>query len=122
MLLIFRRGVWDLPKGKKEEHESRIECARREVSEEVGCPLPEAYNELIRTYHEYEREGIQYGKTTHWYSMQTEMIRGFEPEKREGIEKTEWVPLDEARRRVGFENLVEVLLAFEEWYEENRRE
>lgn len=120
VLLIFRRGVWDLPKGKKEEDESVRACARREVAEEVGCPLPKAYDKLTLTYHEYEEDGVRYGKTTHWFPMQTETDRGFEPEKREGIVKVEWYPLDEARKKLGFGNLVEVLDAFESWYRDKR--
>lgn len=120
VLLIFRRGVWDLPKGKKEEGETARDCARREVSEEVGCPLPTAREEVATTYHEYEREGVRYGKSTHWYPMQTEMEGAFKPEREEGIDKAEWYSLAEARQKVGFENLVDVLDAFERWYE-NRK-
>ena len=36
ILLIFRNGVWDLPKGKLEKGESIEMCASREVSEETG--------------------------------------------------------------------------------------
>src|SRR4051812_48020306 len=36
MLFIFRRGKWDLPKGKLEEGEDLEECAVREVEEETG--------------------------------------------------------------------------------------
>ena len=36
VLLIFRRGSWDLPKGKKEKGEKRKQTALREVQEETG--------------------------------------------------------------------------------------
>src|SRR5947209_9353514 len=36
ILLIFRRGKWDLPKGKLEAGESLQECAIRELKEETG--------------------------------------------------------------------------------------
>ena len=35
-LLIYRRGFWDLPKGKLDLGESIPECAVREVQEETG--------------------------------------------------------------------------------------
>ena len=35
VLLIFRRGKWDLPKGKLDDNESLLECAVREVKEET---------------------------------------------------------------------------------------
>lgn len=120
VLLIYRKGVWDLPKGKLEEGESVRECARREVSEEVGCPMPETYEEIARTYHEYDEGDLRMGKTTHWFSMETNISSGFKPEAREGIEKAEWYTLTDAKKRVGFDNLRTVLLGFEEWYAKKR--
>jgi len=117
VLLIFRRGVWDLPKGKKEPDESVESCARREVAEEVGCPLPDLMTELTQTYHEYEQSDARFGKTTHWYAMKTGIETGFEPEEREGIERVQWVPLEVAKTKVEFRNLVDVLEAFESWHE-----
>src|SRR5688572_13984023 len=36
VLLIFRRGVWDLPKGKQDPGETLAQTALREVREETG--------------------------------------------------------------------------------------
>ena len=36
ILMIFRRGKWDLPKGKLDEGETLEQCALREVKEETG--------------------------------------------------------------------------------------
>ncbi len=36
ILFIFRRGKWDLPKGKNDGDEIPRECAVREVKEETG--------------------------------------------------------------------------------------
>lgn len=112
VLLIYRRGVWDLPKGKVEEGETIEECAVREVAEEIGVSiLPKILQRLGETYHEYEEDGVHYGKTTYWYSMQLPSGREveFNPERKEGIDKVEWVPLSKALRVVGYDNLVEVL-------------
>lgn len=117
ILLMFRRGVWDLPKGKMEENESIAECARREVSEEIGSSLPEIRGKLGTTYHEYAEDGRQIGKTTHWYAMSLSNNRqGLKPETEEGIEKLEWTPFSKAREKVGYQNLVEMLDEFEFWY------
>lgn len=111
VLLIFRNGVWDLPKGKKEPGETNEECARREVAEEVGITLPDLKAYLTTTYHEYERDGAVYGKKTHWFSMQSEAEK-FTPQQAEGITDIRWVPLAEAQKKVGYDNLHDVLQAF----------
>lgn len=123
VLLIFRNGYWDLPKGGKEKGENLSECARREVSEEVGSSLPVIISRLGDSYHEYTEKGKLIAKTTAWYVMSMEREEKFVPEKKEGIEKVEWVELEEAKRRVGFENLEKVLGDFDNWYEtqENKK-
>lgn len=115
VVLIFRRGVWDLPKGKQEQDEAIRECAVREVAEETGISeLPEIISPLIKTYHEYEQDGTRYAKTTHWYAMQlASEAAAFTPEHKEGIEKVEWHTLKSARENVGYENLLDVLEALE---------
>lgn len=117
VLLIFRNGVWDLPKGKLED-ETIQECAVREVAEEVGSSsLPTIERPLTKTYHEYEQRGIRYGKTTFWFSMKfLEAKDHFNPQTEEGIEEVKWVSLAEAQQKVGYENLVEVLKSFELLY------
>lgn len=109
VLLIFRNGYWDLPKGKLEEDETIAMCAAREVAEEVNAELPMIIAPLSDTYHEYEENGDLVGKTTSWYWMCFPEVQQLSPQTEEGIEKIEWVPLEEAGQRVGFENLRSVL-------------
>lgn len=119
VLLIFRRGVWDLPKGKLEKGESIKECAVREVAEEVGVSdLPEIIFGLPDTYHEYKQHGTHYGKTTHWFGMKlpTNLNDDFTPQAEEGIEEVSWFPLTKAQKIAGYDNLTEVLKAFEQTY------
>ncbi|MCW9707875.1 NUDIX domain-containing protein [Aliifodinibius sp. 1BSP15-2V2] len=113
VLLIFRRGVWDLPKGKLEESETVEECAVREVAEEVGLSgKPQIISALPETYHEYELEEEYFGKTTYWYLMMLDSdTETFKPEHEEGIEKVQWHPLSDAKQKVGYDNLLEVLEA-----------
>ncbi len=104
VLLIFRRGVWDLPKGKRDAGETIEACALREVREEIGVGELHLARELGTTVHGYERKGRYHVKTTYWFLMQTPEAR-FTPEAREGIEAVAWTPWSEAARRIGYDSL-----------------
>lgn len=115
VLLIYRNGFWDIPKGKMEKGEDIQQCAVREVSEEVGVDLPRIVADLGTTMHSYTEKGREIEKTTYWYSMKlANELSAFTPQLDEGIEKVEWAELAEARAKVGFENLVVVLDRFKE--------
>jgi 8-oxo-dGTP pyrophosphatase MutT (NUDIX family) len=104
VLLIFRRGAWDLPKGKLDPGESLEACALREVREEVGIARLTLLAPAGTTVHGYP-EGERYAvKRTHWFLMETPET-AFEPEAAEGIEAAEWVPWNEAMRRLGYASL-----------------
>lgn len=113
VLLIFRNDVWDLPKGKTEVGESIEMCAVREVAEEVGSSLPAIVSELDTTYHEYSEKGKLVGKTTYWFSMIFTKAETLKPQKEEGIEKVEWVPLQQAIEKTGYENIKVILRKFQ---------
>lgn len=115
VLLIYRRGTWDLPKGKCEESESYEHCAVREVKEETGAPSPVLRELLLDTYHEYPEGNRIMGKTTRWYAMETS-DPAFKPvpQLEEDIEQVKWFSLTEAVEKVGFENLKDVLNEFED--------
>ena len=113
VLLIYRNGLWDLPKGKLEKGESIPMCAAREVAEETGSELPVIISSLGTTYHEYNEKKKHYGKTTYWYAMIYPRPQHLQPQRSEGIEKMEWVTLSKAKEIVGFDNLKEVLNQFE---------
>lgn len=112
LLLIFRRGAWDLPKGKLDDGESVRQAAHREVSEEVGIKKKTltVTADLGETVHGYvwPRREVYAVKTTRWYAMTT-TASTFKPEKREGIEAVAWAPWAEAGERLGFETLREHL-------------
>ncbi len=104
LLLIFRRGAWDLPKGKLDPGESVEECAVREVREEVGIEDLTVLGPAGTTLHGYP-EGDRYlVKTTYWFFMRTPE-RAFSPEEREGIEQVRFVPWAEAQAMLGYATL-----------------
>ena len=71
ILMIFRNGKWDLPKGKLEIGESVEECAKREVEEECGIYGLDIIEKLLDTYHTYKLKGNKILKKTYWYKMNT---------------------------------------------------
>ncbi len=108
VLLILRRDLWDLPKGKIEPEESPVEGALREVEEETGCGELRITADLGTTVHEYEEEGSTVLKRTWWYAMESGRPE-LSPQLEEKIEALEWTDLSRASEKVAFDNLRTVL-------------
>jgi 8-oxo-dGTP pyrophosphatase MutT (NUDIX family) len=89
-LMIFRRGKWDLPKGKIDQGENSKEAALREVIEECGIKKLSILQKLIDTYHCYQQNGGFILKKTHWYIMTSNFEGKLSPQAEEGISKAEW--------------------------------
>src|SRR5688572_17505925 len=53
-LFIYRRGKWDLPKGKLDKRESPEKAAVREVEEETGLHDVQLQHKIVDTYHTYD--------------------------------------------------------------------
>ena len=104
LLLIHRRGVWDLPKGKQDPGEDIQTCAQREVQEEVGIDELQVLRNLNTTQHGYPDGDTYAVKTTYWYLMRTP-DRSFEPERREGIHRVHWARWSVAYRHMGYDTL-----------------
>ena len=91
-LLIFRNGLWDLPKGKQEEGEDIALTALREVEEECGINGLEQGELLCITHHTYRMNGLFMLKDTYWYVMKYNGCSTMQPQLEEGIQRCEWVP------------------------------
>lgn len=100
-LYIFRNGMWDLPKGKKEKGESDQENALREVEEETGLKDLVIERYLDHTYHFMPmKEGGFPIKQTAWFLMRIPAPQQAVPQTEEGIEKVEWLSLAEIKQRL----------------------
>lgn len=114
LLLIFRRGKWDLPKGKLDKGESLEDCAVREVEEETGLKQVKLAEPLLITYHTYH-EGTKFIlKESHWYSMKVSGRQELVPQTEEDILETRWVAADalEPYLKNSFPSVVDVLKLF----------
>ena len=97
LLMIFRRGSWDLPKGKLDEGETMEACALREVEEETGVGHLELGGLIGVTRHQYFDPYIKEDviKETHWYAMNVKGRPALIPQTEEDITDIRWVPLQE---------------------------
>jgi len=93
-LLIYRRGFWDMPKGKMEKGEKKMVAAVREVEEETGATDLFIEGKLATTYHTYKYKiNKRVLKKTYWYLMHTN-VKNLQPQAEEDIELAEWRDLD----------------------------
>ncbi|MCX6215246.1 NUDIX hydrolase [Spirosoma sp.] len=89
MLLMFRRGVWDLPKGKLDDGESSKQGAVREVKEETGVRVSVG-ERICTTWHTYTLNGSRILKRTKWYRMKALDDTRMAPQVEEDIEQLVW--------------------------------
>jgi 8-oxo-dGTP pyrophosphatase MutT (NUDIX family) len=91
ILLIFRRGKWDLPKGKLDKGETIEQCALREVMEETGLANVELKQPITITYHTYDEFGKHILKDSHWFKMNVNGKQQLTPQTEEDISELKWV-------------------------------
>jgi 8-oxo-dGTP pyrophosphatase MutT (NUDIX family) len=96
MLMIFRRGKWDLPKGKLDKGETLEQCAVREVEEETGLKNIELLSSLLTTFHTYHEGSKFILKESYWYTMKVKGKQNLQPQTEEDIHEIKWVTTKEA--------------------------
>ena len=113
ILMIFRNGKWDLPKGGQEKKEKMRQTALREVEEETGICNLKIMEKLSTTYHVFKRNGRYKLKITQWYWMHSSYVGEPIAQTEEGIEQVKWVPVHQLDSYLdnSYQN---ILLIFEE--------
>ena len=95
VLMIYRLGKWDLPKGKLKSDEDPAAGALREVEEETNVKL-ELGEKLPSTWHSYAYKGNKMLKKTNWYLMKCLDDTLMKPQTEEYIEEVRWMSPQEA--------------------------
>ena len=90
ILFIYRLKKWDLPKGKLDKGETIRDCAKREVEEETKVKV-NLKQKIISTWHTYTRNKKFILKKTTWFKMDCVDDSKMKPQKKEKIEKVEWM-------------------------------
>ena len=94
-LFIFRKGKWDLPKGKIDAGEKTKVAAVREVEEECGIKVTSTDKKACKTYHVYEMNGKTILKKTTWYKMRADNQPNLIPQLEEDITEAKWLSADD---------------------------
>ena len=98
IMLMFKRGKWDMPKGRIEVGSSKEQSALREVQEETGLNIDKLKitAKLPSTWHTTRHQNIRYLKKTHWYLMEYDGDDDdTSPQVEEGIIECRWVHMSD---------------------------
>jgi len=116
ILWIFRRGYWDLPKGKLDDGETIQSCAVREVMEETGITDIQLHELLCFTNHTYFDKFLneEVIKRSYWFHMTIPDMQQGQPQISEDIDKIEWHDLGKARHCLDqtYPTILEVIEAY----------
>jgi ADP-ribose pyrophosphatase YjhB (NUDIX family) len=91
VLMIFRKGSWDLPKGKLDGNEKLEDCALREVKEETGLKELSLTATSAVTYHTYHEGSRHILKESHWFRMKAPGEQSLKAQEEEQITDIRWV-------------------------------
>lgn len=114
ILFLFRRGKWDLPKGKMDAGENPEETALREVTEETGLKNIKIIQKLTDTWHSYPlsvyknlpqkeadtRKDIL--KQTHWFKMEFTGSELTIPQIEEDIIDIQWIKPENTEKYLNY--------------------
>ncbi|MBC7419033.1 MAG: NUDIX domain-containing protein [Pedobacter sp.] len=120
ILLIFRRGKWDLPKGKLDEGETIEECAVREVEEETGLRSVQLGELIDVSLHNYVEKGKDIEKETYWYAMKVEGEQHLVAQAEEDIVDIKWVKESELSTYLAntYNNIIDII---EKYYDKSNQ-
>ncbi|RPD41613.1 NUDIX domain-containing protein [Chitinophaga barathri] len=112
VLLMFRRGKWDMPKGKLDDGETLEQCALREVQEETGLRNVRLGHLITETYHYYPLKEKKVLKHSYWYRMYFTGTELTIPQIEEDIMDIQWIRPDNLGKymQYSYQNIVDVVV------------
>lgn len=96
VLMIYRLGKWDFPKGKFDKGETPEACAKREVEEECNIKVKLGPH-VVNTWHTYTQNRKSILKKTYWFAMDSFNDNTMKPQQEEGIEDIRWMSEADAK-------------------------
>src|SRR5690606_39928563 len=114
ILFIFRRGKWDLPKGKLEKGEDKIACAQREIEEETGINNLKFVAPVGTSFHHYVEKGKHILKVSHWYYFTSKNSGNGKQQTEEDITEVKWISTTHIKEPMQntFETIKEIMNTF----------
>ena len=114
LLFIFRRGKWDLPKGKIENDETPEICAAREIEEETGVKNLILKHKIGETYHIYEENKTMILKTSHWFYFISNEEQHTIAQTEEDISEVKWIHTRNIKEPMAntYQNIKDILSIF----------
>ncbi len=114
ILFIFRRGKWDLPKGKLETNETIETCAAREIEEETGVNKLTLKRKIGATYHIYKENGKPILKISHWFYFSCSSAQKIVPQTEEDIVEVRWISTKDIKTPMEntYKNIKEIMSIF----------
>lgn len=114
ILFIFRRGKWDLPKGKMDEGETAETCAEREIEEETGVKGLSLKRKIGETHHIYNERNKDILKITRWFYFTCSSKQSTVAQAEEDITEVKWIPTQKIKEPMAdtYENIRDIMRLF----------
>lgn len=114
ILFIFRRGKWDLPKGKIEKGETVELAAQREIEEETGVKGLKFKKKIHTTYHTYQEAGKDILKISHWFYFLSDSKQVLSAQTEENITEVKWIATKDIKTPMAnsYDSIKELLTIF----------
>ena len=114
ILFIFRKGKWDLPKGKIDKGETLELAAHREIEEETGVTNLQVKKKIHTTYHTYKEFGKDILKVAHWFYFLSDSKQQLNPQTEENITEVKWIATKDIKKPMAntYESITELMTIF----------